>query len=124
MRAPTAVIAQRISRQRLEEAYNVRLPEPSRDEAASRCALLLIIMRLKPSPCAPHVALAGYWQDNCLLMIPGLDDGNSEARIAQAATGNVYHYVYAVLHVQAANLCRAAPGCCPCQRVGGRQWAA
>ena len=38
VRAPTAVIAQRIHRQRLEEAYNVRLPKPSRDEAASRCA--------------------------------------------------------------------------------------
>ena len=38
VRTPTAVIAQRISRQRLEEAYNVHLPKPSGHEAASRYA--------------------------------------------------------------------------------------
>lgn len=40
VRAPTAVIAQRISRQALEEAYSIRLPKPSGHEAAGRCAIM------------------------------------------------------------------------------------
>ena len=40
VRAPTAVIAQRIQRQRLEEAYNVHLPKPSGHDAAGRWATL------------------------------------------------------------------------------------
>ena len=39
VRAPVAVIAQRIARQRLEEAYSMKLPKSSSHEASSRCAL-------------------------------------------------------------------------------------
>ncbi|CAL5227407.1 g10365 [Coccomyxa viridis] len=53
VRAPTAVICQRISRQRLEEAYNVRLPKPSGHEAASRPPTSAELLRA--------VALARGW---------------------------------------------------------------